>query len=1017
MNIKKTFVLTLALFVALVSFADSFNKKGINYETTSQTEVQVVGGNGVNGAVDIPESVSNNGHNYRVTAIRHNAFEGNNHITSVTIPRSVTKIEWSAFNRCQGLTTVIDNSSVEVMDGYIFTDCSNLTVVRLSNALKRIGQRSFANTALTSIALPAGFEGFGDQSFCGCRSLSSVYYSGNNCLAIEGSTFADTPKDFTIYVNPSAFNSVSGMAYYGNKVKDKIPYVLTSNYVTFSRDFAIDFSSAPGLTAYVAQRNNNASIKLVAVTGAVAAGTGLILKGNVGQTYNLTISSNGKSYEDNLLNPSDGVVVETNKSDLNAIKFKSDGTNAYLPKLLSTDKVRYRPGDMVNFTLSLITFPNGAKVRYLHGNTVVGTADVGGKKSWTWKVPKDDFKGYLAEVYVKEGDKDKVLSTIGIDVSTDWGRFPRYGFVSHYGSDKTSGKVATEVSLLNRYHMTGIQFYDWQNLHEKPIPDNYATQWKDVGLRDIYRSSIKNYIAALHKVGSKCMFYDLIYGVTGNMNENIPDRSPNINKEGIDSDWGWIDVFEKDTLNKYHQYHYKTADTWPDIYIMNPGDERWVNYFAPQINKVYQSDLKFDGFHIDQLGRQRDCYYVNNPVIRKESNGQKVYGKGEMKYTSDFPRYFADFINRMKSDNNDKDLVMNAVSTWAGPEIIGTHNVKFGYNEMWDKEDNFQRFHNAIQADRKSFGNPHFNSIFAAYLHCRNGKGGNLRTSSALFGDATIFALGGSRIELSGTHMLYTEYFPDNSRPMDEALSKSIIRYYDFLTAYENYLRDGNVETTVDLKMGNKSVAAWASNGPTEYTVNSYSTKKDNFTAIQLLNYSNLSKDNFTIRDLSETTPYPNEIKGQDMTLMDEGNVTRIWVATPDALGGAPQEVKFTQDRDVVKFTLPSLKYWTMIVVEHGAKPGSQAAQSRNYVLQGDKFSDKTYGFVPAGEAYLSFPSDAASSLQSVLSLVPETAGIENVTTDNANNTDDGYYTVSGIKVDKPTKGVYIHKGKKVVIK
>ena len=381
MNIKKTFVLTLALFVALVSFADSFNKKGINYETTSQTEVQVVGGNGVNGAVDIPESVSNNGHNYRVTAIRHNAFEGNNHITSVTIPRSVTKIEWSAFNRCQGLTTVIDNSSVEVMDGYIFTDCSNLTVVRLSNALKRIGQRSFANTALTSIALPAGFEGFGDQSFCGCRSLSSVYYSGSNCLAIEGSTFADTPKDFTIYVNPSAFNSVSGMAYYGNKVKDKIPYVLTSNYVTFSRDFAIDFSSAPGLTAYVAQRNNNASIKLVAVTGAVAAGTGLILKGNVGQTYNLTISSNGKSYEDNLLNPSDGVVVETNKSDLDAIRFKSDGTNAYLPKLLSTDKVRYRPGDMVNFTLSLITFPNGAKVRYLHGNTVVGTADVGGKKS------------------------------------------------------------------------------------------------------------------------------------------------------------------------------------------------------------------------------------------------------------------------------------------------------------------------------------------------------------------------------------------------------------------------------------------------------------------------------------------------------------------------------------------------------------------------------------------------------------------------------------------------------------
>ena len=55
-----------------------------------------------------------------------------------------------------------------------------------------------------------------------------------------------------------------------------------------------------------------------------------------------------------------------------------------------------------------------------------------------------------------------------------------------------------------------------------------------------------------------------------------------------------------------------------------------------------------------------------------------------------------------------------------------------------------------------------FNTVFAAYLHCRNGNGGQFHTSSALFGNATIFALGGSRIELSGDHMLFTEYFPDN---------------------------------------------------------------------------------------------------------------------------------------------------------------------------------------------------------------------------------------------------------------
>ena len=44
--------------------------------------------------------------------------------------------------------------------------------------------------------------------------------------------------------------------------------------------------------------------------------------------------------------------------------------------------------------------------------------------------------------------------------------------------------------------------------------------------------------------------------------------------------------------------------------------------------------------------------------------------------------------------------------------------------------------------------------------------------------------------------------------------------------------------------------------------------------------------------------------------------VNRIWVATPDALGGAVQELPFKQAGGEVTFTVPSLKYWTMIVIE-----------------------------------------------------------------------------------------------------
>ncbi len=71
-------------------------------------------------------------------------------------------------------------------------------------------------------------------------------------------------------------------------------------------------------------------------------------------------------------------------------------TLRYNPVELTTDKVRYEPGNTVVFT-SKNVLPANAKVRYLHGNTVVKTDEIGGKQRWDWKVPADNFTGYMAE--------------------------------------------------------------------------------------------------------------------------------------------------------------------------------------------------------------------------------------------------------------------------------------------------------------------------------------------------------------------------------------------------------------------------------------------------------------------------------------------------------------------------------------------------------------------------------------------------------------------------------------------
>ena len=83
------------------------------------------------------------------------------------------------------------------------------------------------------------------------------------------------------------------------------------------------------------------------------------------------------------------------------------------------------------------------------------------------------------------------------------------------------------------------------------------------------------------------------------------------------------------------------------------------------------------------------------------------------------------------------------------------------------------------------------------------------------------------------------------------------------------------------------------------------------------------------------------------------------------------------------------------------------------------KLSDGKVGFalvekdvvIPAGKAYLEVPAATAAKF---FSLDGEATGINSVKTAKA---DGAYYTLEGVKTTKPVKGLYIHNGKKIVVK
>lgn len=135
---------------------------------------------------------------------------------------------------------------------------------------------------------------------------------------------------------------------------------------------------------------------------------------------------------------------------------------------IQQNKVNYAPGEAVRFTLEG-ALPDGAHVRYRYGNTIIGDETLS-RPQWTWTPPKDDYRGYLVELYTKkESGEPTVLATTAVDVSSDWGRFPRYGFVSDYDKSKTKDVIEREMAFLNRCHVNGIQFYDWQYKQHSPL--------------------------------------------------------------------------------------------------------------------------------------------------------------------------------------------------------------------------------------------------------------------------------------------------------------------------------------------------------------------------------------------------------------------------------------------------------------------------------------------------------------------------------------------------------------------
>lgn len=548
---------------------------------------------------------------------------------------------------------------------------------------------------------------------------------------------------------------------------------------------------------------------------------------------------------------------------------------------LNTDKALYDPGDKVLFKAG--TVPSGTRVRYRHEGEVILDQELA-ETAWEWTAPSEDFQGYLVELYRREEKKEIIIGTIAVDVSSDWTRFPRYGYVADFDSSKLKdGVIEGEMSFLNRCHVNGIQFYDWHNKHHWPLGgtrEKPAEVYKDIANRDVYAAAVRKYIKVLHGYGMKAMFYNLCFGALDDAAE-----------DGVKKEW-----YAYNHTGGVDPDHHVLPDSWKsDIYVLDPANREWLDYLAERNDDVY-AQYDFDGFHIDQLGYRGNRYTYSGQLI-------------------DFPRGYADFINAMKRSHPAKRLVMNAVGGYGALDIAGTGKVDFLYNEVWDNQREFKDLHMLIKSNDIYSGHTK-NTVFAAYMNygCSHR---DFNVPGVLLTDAVMFALGGAHLEL-GDHMLCREYFPNKDVQMSSALKVQIVRYYDFMTAYQTLLRgmDSSAETAPEIKVAEKNartvINAWP---PQKGKIGAYSKKIGKRKIIHLLNF--LSVDETSWRDVDGTMPVPRQVRNLKVKVKADAPVKRIWTASPDIHAGACQDLVFEQRGGYVYFTVPMLKYWNMLVFEY----------------------------------------------------------------------------------------------------
>lgn len=140
-------------------------------------------------------------------------IQDKNHITSVNIPKEITKIKSYAFYGCRNLKSVNIPDSVTNISSYAFCDCTSLEEITLPEYCEGfyIGERAFDYChSLKKVVIPEGCTGLGSECFDNCYNLKEIILP-STLTALGYWTFSSTAIE-TIEI-PNNMTYIGGVAF------------------------------------------------------------------------------------------------------------------------------------------------------------------------------------------------------------------------------------------------------------------------------------------------------------------------------------------------------------------------------------------------------------------------------------------------------------------------------------------------------------------------------------------------------------------------------------------------------------------------------------------------------------------------------------------------------------------------------------------------------------------------------------------------------------------------------------